>query len=759
MADDAPRELAELLERLGLADALRARRVRARLRRLGRGLPQFQSVWVDALAQGRFLTPFQAAEIHAGRGSSLRLGPYVLLAGLAGPGYLRSYTARHAETRQTYHLSLIEAGDEPAAERLAGSLESLAARSARLDTLHLSPVCGAGRQGRLVWIVQPRAGDSTAGEHLVRHGRMPPMAVLEIARQMAAASVHLEQAGLPHGDLSAATVRLTAEGRVVLSAPGVRPIVRPAEGFSHADLAPEDYDTLAPERIDGGAPADPRTDLYACGCLWWHLLAGRAPFPGGNALAKLRAHLSSTPADVRTLAPDTPPILAAAIDACLQPDPRNRPGSAAALAGRIGASTPHGRRALVRSTRPGRRAAPPIHAPAARPRAAAASPWPIAAGGAALVAFAAVLWGIGLPAPAPEPSGNSGEVATTAAGAPAAAAGQPLPKPRDLEDSSANAAATAGAPEIVLDASSPVAFDRVQLAPGARVRSPADARATVLIRGAPVSIREDDVSFDGIDFVWQTGLPSAAPDETPAMLRIEAGRVRFRRCTFQAASGQARAPAALRWVFPTDRGGLGLPTGRLVLTDCVFHRVASAIDAQTAAGLAIECDNLLHLGPGPLVRLDHAPAAGEPVSLALRSVTCRQSGPVLEISDPAAIEKPGAISIDARLSVFEPRAGEPLLLLTGPQAPGGLAKAIYWTGEGALVSPEARIAIWHKPSGERMELNDAAFAIAGLVRSPVQFVGAAEPVLESNAAQRWQAPLPSADAPGIRAASLPQPVR
>ncbi len=234
------------------------------------------------------------------------------------------------------------------------------------------------------------------------------------------------------------------------------------------------------------------------------------------------------------------------------------------------------------------------------------------------------------------------------------------------------------------------------------------------------------------------------------MLRIEAGRVRFRRCTFQAASGQAQAPAALRWVFPVDRGGLGLPTGKLVLTDCVFHRVASAIDAQTAAGLAIECDNLLHLGPGPLVSLDHAPAAGESVSLALRSVTCRQSGPLLKISDPAAIEKPGAISIDARLSVFEPRAGEPLLLLTGPQAPGGLAKAIYWTGEGALVSPEARIAIWHRPSGERMELNDAAFSIAGLVRSPVQFVGAAEPVLESNAAQRWQAPLPSADAPGIR---------
>ena len=129
--------------------------------------------------------------------------------------------------------------------------------------------------------MQPPFEGCTAGEHLVRHGRVPPLAVLEIASQMAVALVHLEQAGLPHGDVSAATLCLTAQGRALLSAPGVRPIIRPAEGFAHAELAPGDYDTLAPERIDAGATPDPRTDLYACGCLWWHLLAGRAPFPGG----------------------------------------------------------------------------------------------------------------------------------------------------------------------------------------------------------------------------------------------------------------------------------------------------------------------------------------------------------------------------------------------------------------------------------------------------------------------------------------------
>ncbi len=484
MADDAPRELAELLERLGLADALKARRVRARLRRLGRGLPQFQSVWVDALAQGRFLTPYQAAEIHAGRGSSLRLGPYVLLAGLAGPGYLRSYTARHAETRQTYHLSLIEAGDEPAAERLATSLESLAARSARLDTLHLSPVCGAGRQGRLVWIVQPRAGGSTAGEHLVRHGRMPPMVVLEVARQMAAALIHIEQAGLPHGDLSAATLRLTAEGRVVLSAPGVRPIVRPAEGFSHADLAPEDYDTMAPERIDGGAPAGTQTDLYACGCLWWHLLAGRAPFSGGNALAKLRAHLSSAGGRAH-LAPTRRrswPRQSTRVSA----RPAQLVGSAAAPAGGSAASTAEGARWFDPC-------GPAAALGAADSRTGGKTPGGnrVAIGRSRraerrLVALAAVLWGIELPAPGAEQLPAE------------TARWQACARPRNWVTSSR----TPGRWRFVgwrVQRQRAEVFSTLASGPRSRATCARAPRSRpmpgdgFLIRGAPVSIREEDV--------------------------------------------------------------------------------------------------------------------------------------------------------------------------------------------------------------------------------------------------------------------------
>ena len=61
------------------------------------------------------------------------------------------------------------------------------------------------------------------------------------------------------------------------------------EGYAHAELVPETYDYLAPERISAGTPANLQADLYACGCLWWQLLTGRAPLAGGDSLAKIKA--------------------------------------------------------------------------------------------------------------------------------------------------------------------------------------------------------------------------------------------------------------------------------------------------------------------------------------------------------------------------------------------------------------------------------------------------------------------------------------
>ena len=101
-------------------------------------------------------------------------------------------------------------------------------------------------------------------------------------------------------------------------------------------MQPEAFDCLPPERITAGGPPDRAGDVYACGCVWQHLLCGRPPLAGGDALSKLRAVQTAAIDDVRRLAPATPAELAEAIAACVQRDPHRRPESIAALAQRLG---------------------------------------------------------------------------------------------------------------------------------------------------------------------------------------------------------------------------------------------------------------------------------------------------------------------------------------------------------------------------------------------------------------------------------------
>ena len=295
---EPPPPLIALLGRLGLAGPTEVRKAEKYVRRLARDLPQFESVWIDALAQARLLTPFQAAQLNAGRGELLRVGPYLLCQPLAACPWIGSFLARHVDSGDTARLAVAEVTQEAAGQRLR-ELEGLVAAADRLPADYLAPILGAGRDGDRLWAASPWIDGRTAAQWLVHQGRFAPAAVLEIARAMTAGLAALEEIGLCHGDVAAQSLLLTTDGAVVLLQPGLRGILRPEEGYARAELSPEAYDYLAPERIAAGTPPDHAADVYSCGCVWWHLLCGRPPLAGGESLAKLRACQAATIDDVR----------------------------------------------------------------------------------------------------------------------------------------------------------------------------------------------------------------------------------------------------------------------------------------------------------------------------------------------------------------------------------------------------------------------------------------------------------------------------
>jgi hypothetical protein len=776
MREEPPQELVRLLERLSLATPAQVRGVTRMVRRLAEGLPLFESVWVDALAQVRLLTPFQAAEINAGRGPLLKVGPFVLTHRLPSLGYADAYRAREIGSGKSARLTIAPA-EGPEAQQQANRLEFLASKAAALSAACLAPVTSAGLEGNRLWAAGQDCEGRSAEAWMVHNGRFPSEAVLEIARQMLLGLVLLEKAGIAHGDLCAASVLLTDDGQVVLCQPGIRGVFRPEEGHGSADLLPQYYDGLAPERVGQGTPPNLAGDVYACGYVWWHMLAGRTPVPGGDSLAKLRAIEIARITDVRRLAPDAPGNLSAAVMACLRREPSLRPESMARLAATLGTSTHSGRHLLAETLRhPGRRPArwatsiPSI-------RDSGRAPFWLAATAGCLVAAITLTWSMWPTAPVVPPAAIPSAASPTAALAtsvPTMAVPSPHLLPGDGRGEGIDRGRTTfvatqpslpparrqdpDSSDLILPSGRPLSIASLELRAGQCVRGEGSQRPLLLVPANGLAVQAEKVRFQNVDFVWSDRGEAPAGS---AVVRIGAARAEFQGCSFQASRSAAARPAAIRWMQPGEDGAaeLTLPASQIRLKDCVFRQVASGIDAGRPGAIGLDLANVLFLGEGPLVRLDHCPRFDEPLALNLANVTLRGSGPLLECVYGRVEEQPGKIVVQAESCAFVPGDHRPLILFLGEGSPQRILSSLDWTGQGSLISPEAVIAQWKRPAGEARTLDEASVSMAGMVRSAVTFAGDPDVSPTANRVNRWQVPLRSASPPGIDPRPLVWPER
>ncbi len=768
MREVPPRQLVDLLRRLGLADARQIGRMGRSVRKLARDLPKFESVWIDALAQSRLLTPFQAAEIRAGRGDLLRIGPYVLCELLTWPDYVSCFRAQHVESREVVRLAMV-AGEDRRADEILQRMLAMAATSRGVSCKQLSCITAAGTDSGRIWAASRWVDGPIAATWMVQFGRFPPKVVLEIARDMLVGLARLESVGLCHGDISAAGLTLTGTGDAVLLQPGIRTIVRPEEGYAHANLQPQAYDYLAPERITEGTPPTTASDVYACGCVWWHLLCGRTPLAGGDSLGKVQAAGVAKVPDVRRLVHDTPEPLATAISACVQRDPSLRPESMARLAAMVGSPTPRGSSTLARCLSRNERVIVQLAPPLRTNRPSSPAPLRVAAVAGCVALAAVVLW--------PNwPASQQGPTADISTERAAPVAAQTDPKPDAAQASSREATAVSaqvrtastkpheqsGPEDLVLASKAPLRIESLQLSAGQCVRGAPGQRPSVLVPRAGLNVDVENTRFENIDFIYDHSSPSTAGSRgVAAIIDLRAAGAEFYACSFRSHGSGATIAAAVRWTFPVDAepSTLSLPSGRLRLRDCVLQRVAAGVACRTVGAVTLEVSNTLQTGLGPLVHLDHCPKSDEPVLLSLSQVTLRASGPLLECDYQRMDDRPGEILVRASGCVFVPAATAPLLRFVGRQSPEHALQNVHWTGQGSLVSPEAAIATWQPPDGRQETLDDTSLSIAGLVRGRVGFSGGEADGPSASRAVRWQAPLRSTDPPGIDPSRLPEQAR
>ena len=313
------------------------------------------------------------------------LGPYHVLGPLGAGGMGEVYRAHDTRLGRDVAVKVLPeevAGDAERRSRFEREARAVAA----LDHPHICGIYDVGAASGTHYLVMPLLEGQTLATRLEK-GAVPLAQALTIATEIADALDKAHRHGIVHRDLKPGNVMLTKSGAKLLdfglaklrtlggpiTVSGTQTSATATGTAEGTILGTLHY--MAPEQVEG-KEADARSDIWALGAVIYEMVTGVRPFQGETAASVLGAILKDEAPPMASLAPMTPPSLRHAVGVCLAKDPERRWQSALDLARALDGV---GQAAGATDTGPTRSAT-------RRPL------------GAALVAAAGVLVGIGLAA-------------------------------------------------------------------------------------------------------------------------------------------------------------------------------------------------------------------------------------------------------------------------------------------------------------------------------------------------------------------------
>ncbi|MFL5331414.1 MAG: serine/threonine protein kinase [Gemmataceae bacterium] len=168
----------------------------------------------------------------------------------------------------------------------------------------------------------------TLRDYLVRKGAPDLVRALLIMRQVAAALQRAAEQGIVHRDIKPENILLTRKGEVKVTDFGLSRLLGNERELSltQTGITMGTPLYMSPEQAQGKA-VDPRSDIYSFGVTCYHLLAGRPPFGGQNAVEVALKHVNDAPPPLLEQRPDLPPELVQLVHRMMEKDPAKRPQS------------------------------------------------------------------------------------------------------------------------------------------------------------------------------------------------------------------------------------------------------------------------------------------------------------------------------------------------------------------------------------------------------------------------------------------------
>jgi Tol biopolymer transport system component/tRNA A-37 threonylcarbamoyl transferase component Bud32 len=263
------------------------------------------------------------------------LGPYEIIELIGSGGMGEVYRARDKRLDRSVAIKVLHS-DLTETSDLRARFEREARAVSSLSHPHICVLYDVGVHEGMHFIVMEYLEGETLAQRLEK-GPLSPAEVLRIGIQVADALEKAHRSGLVHRDLKPANIMLTPSGAKVLDfglakesasakaavSATAMTLMTQSKPLTQEGVIVGTFQYMAPEQLEG-READPRSDIFAFGCVLYQMIAGRAPFGGKTQASIIASILASDPPPPSSLVPMSPPALDYIVRTCLAKDPDDR---------------------------------------------------------------------------------------------------------------------------------------------------------------------------------------------------------------------------------------------------------------------------------------------------------------------------------------------------------------------------------------------------------------------------------------------------
>jgi serine/threonine-protein kinase len=253
--------------------------------------------------------------------------------GEGGMSYV--YQAQELDSGRTVAVKILI----PRLSRDPASVERLKREAHMAMRLSHPNVCPVLRYGQtadgMLYLVMPFLAGDPLNDHETRRGPYPADEGVELLVQICAGLQHAHDLGIVHRDLKPENIMLVpqpaeaAKYRAVVMDFGLakeRHAGADVQKLTQTGIVLGTPEFMSPEQIRG-KPLDGRSDQYALGVLAFEMFSGQLPFAGKTSQETMLARLRGQPTPLKTLRPDLPSRLDAAVMKSLSMQADDRFGS------------------------------------------------------------------------------------------------------------------------------------------------------------------------------------------------------------------------------------------------------------------------------------------------------------------------------------------------------------------------------------------------------------------------------------------------